>query len=322
MSHQAEASRAEAEAARWFEALRRTSVTTQALRDFHVWKRDPENAAAFGRVETSWKAAGALGSNPEVQAAVDAVLARHPARRRTNWRFVAAPIAAAAVGLAVWAPAAVSPSYETGVGEERVVALTDGSRVRLNTDSAVRVRYWGGERRVVLRRGQAFFDVAHDASRPFCVEAGPAEVLALGTKFDVRRRDGAVAVTLVEGRVRVEGEDGGAATLAPNQQLTVTKAGVSAPRPLAAAEAAGWTTGRLTFRGEPLRDVVAEANRYSRRKIELAVPEALAGERVSGAFDAGDIDAVVAALTQYYGLQAETPSADVIRLTPRPPAGA
>lgn len=322
MSHQAEASRAEAEAARWFEVLRKTSVTTQALREFHVWKRDEANAAAFGRVEAGWKATGALGSRPEVQAAVDEVLARHPARKRVDWRFVVAPIAVAGgLGLAVWAPGMVSPAYETGVGEQRVVALSDGSRVRLNTDSAVRVWYWGGERRVVLRRGQAFFDVAHDASRPFLVEAGPAEVRALGTKFDVRRSDGSVAVTLVEGRVRVERDGGGEATLAPNQQLTVTKAGVGAPRALAAAEESSWTTGRLTFRGAPLREVVAEANRYSRRKIELAVPDAMAGELVSGTFDAGDIDAVVAALTHYYGLEAGAPSAEVIRLTPRAPSG-
>jgi len=318
MSDQAGASRAEAEAARWFETLRKTSVSTDALRDFHVWKRKPANAAAFGRVEAGWKAAGALASHPDVQAETAALLKRRPAKRRVDWRLAVAPIAAVGAlgGLAWVAAGTLAPVYETGVGEQRVVALSDGSRVRLNTDSAVRVLYWGDARRIYLRRGQALFAVAHDARRPFLVDAGPAEVRALGTKFDVRREADGVAVTLLEGRVRVEDDAGATRELAPNQQLRVTARGVSAVAPVAAVQAASWTTGRLVFQGVPLREAVAEANRYSRRKIELAVPDTIAGEQVSGTFEAGDVEAVVAALTHFYGLEA-TRSPDAIRLTPR-----
>lgn len=317
MSDQAGASRAEAEAARWFETLRKTAVTTEALRDFHAWKREPVNAAAFGRVEAGWKAAGAVARHPDVQAEAAALLRRYPAKRRVDWRVLVAPVAVVgAAGLAWFAAGTFAPTYETGVGEQRVVALSDGSRVRLNTDSAVRVWYWGDTRRIYLRRGEAMFAVAHDPARPFLVEAGRAQVRALGTKFDVRREPDGVAVTLLEGRVRVASGTGAAKELAPNQRLRVTAAGVSAVQPVSAAQSLSWTTGRLVFQGVPLRDAVREANRYSRRKLELAVPEEIAGEQVSGTFEAGDVDAVVAALTHYYGLEA-THAKTTIRLTPR-----
>jgi transmembrane sensor len=322
MSDQAGASRAEAEAARWFETLRQTSITTEAVQAFHAWKRDAANAEAFGRVEAGWKATGALAAHPEVKAATEELLARRPRRARRasgrrGWLLVAAPAAlAGTLALGWFGAGVVSPTYSTAVGEQRTVALADGSRVRLNTDSAMRVWYWGHDRNIYLQHGQAYFEVAHDASRPFVVWAGAAKVRALGTKFDVRRVGADVAVVLVEGRVQVDSEMGAARELAPNQRLTVSKAGISPPAPTAAAESVSWTAGRLVWRGVPLRDAVADANRYSKRKIELSVPQAIADQPVSGEFNVGDVDAVVAALSSYYGLSATTPSPDVIRLSP------
>jgi transmembrane sensor len=322
MSDQAGFSRAEAEAADWFAKLRRPAITTKALRDFEAWKRDERNALAFKRVEAGWKATGALASHPDVQAATAKALKRHPEWAvRVTWRTGASVALAcglaAAAGGAYWFSRQLAPSYSTGVGEQRSVVLEDGSRVRLNTDSAVRVWYRGDERRVTLRRGEAFFEVAHDASRPFRVRAGAAGVVALGTRFDVRRETGSVSVVLLQGSVRVDRNGGDARTLLPNQKLVVTGQGVSQPRPADAAETSSWTTGRLTFRGAPLRDAVAEVNRYSKRKIVLAVPDSVAAEPVSGVFDVGDTDAVVAALTMFFDLEASPPDGAVIRLAPR-----
>lgn len=319
MTDQAELSRAEAEAAEWFERLRRPAVTTRALRDFHAWKRSEVNAAAFRRVEAGWRATGALVGDPEVQAAAREVLARRPLRRRRDWRQILAPVAAGgALGLVLlgaWVDRALIPAYRTGVGEQRLVVLEDGSRVRLNTDSAVRVAYWGDARRVFLRRGQAFFEVAHDPARPFRVDAGEAEVRALGTRFDVRREAGGVAVTLLDGRVRVEDDRGEAADLEPRQQLRVTDAGLGRVRP-AAPEAASWTTGRLVFHDAPLAAAIDEANRYSARKVELVGAPRLAAEPVSGVFDAGDVEAFAAAVAEAYGLRRTAGPAGTIRLAP------
>lgn len=325
MTDQAELSRAEKEAAEWFELLRRPAVTAQALRDFQAWKRVEANAAAFGRVEAGWRATGALVGHPEVQAAAREVLARRPLRKRRSWEQLWLPAGVVgALGLMIlaWAMRDVAPLYQTEVGEQRLLALDDGSRVRLNTDSAVRVVFWGDTRRVFLRRGEAFFEVAHDASRPFVVDAGGTEVRALGTRFDVRRAGDAVEVILVDGRVRVEDRRGGVAELAPRQQLRVTDAGLSRVRP-ALAGAPSWTTGRLTFRDTPLAAAVAEVNRYSERKVELVDAASLADEPVSGMFDAGDVEAFAAAVAQVYGLQRSGGPDQAIRLSPaRPqPAG-
>ena len=318
MGDQAELARAEAEAAEWFERLRRPAVTARALKDFHAWKRSETNAAAFRRVEAGWRATGALVGHPEVQAAAREALARRPLRRRRDWRQIWMPataLGALALILLAWADLGVFPAYRTGVGEQRLVALEDGSRVRLNTDSVIRVAYWCDRRRVFLRRGQAFFEVAHDPARPFVVSAGGAQVRALGTRFDVRRDHGAVAVTLVDGRVRVAASRGDAAELAPNQQLEVTSGGLS-PVQAAPADALSWTRGRLVFRDTPLSAAIAEVNRYSARKIDLAEASGLADEPVSGVFDTGDVDAFAAAVAAVYGLRPTGEPGGAIHLAP------
>lgn len=324
MSHQANLSRAEAEASAWFTKLKSQSpaITRDALFDFRDWKQNAANAAAFARVEKAWKAANGLRDDPDIQALTSDALQRNPPQQTKERRRFALPAAFAVVVMASAAAfltaGGLSPSYQTRVGEQRLVPLSDGSDVRLNTDSKVRIRYRGAERRVILERGEAFFDVAHDPSRPFVVAADGARVRAVGTKFDVRRASSGVGVTLVEGSVLVR-QDGrpGETHLAPNQQLTVTAQGISAPRPTDAGDAASWTTGRLRFRNMPLSDAVAEVNRYSDRKLVLDAPAALAAEPVTGEFDVGDTEAFVTALTVSFDLQASDTSSRSIRLAPR-----
>jgi transmembrane sensor len=213
------------------------------------------------------------------------------------------------------------PTYSTEVGGQRLALLEDGSRVRLNTDSKVQVHFTRTERRVKLLRGEAFFEVAHNAARPFTVDTGEAHVRALGTKFDVRRDGDATQVTLLEGRVQI-GQAGrpSTATLVPNQALTVTATGITAPRPSNAVEASSWTSGRLTFRGVPLKAAVQEINRYSAKKVVLAVSGAVGDEPVSGQFETGDTRAFVQAVATVFNLHASDAGGD-IRLAPSPPPG-
>jgi transmembrane sensor len=221
-------------------------------------------------------------------------------------------------GGAVIAVGQMAPTFSTEVGGQRLEVLKDGSRVRLNTNSKVQVRFTGDERRVKLLRGEAFFEVAHDAARPFTVETDGTKVRALGTKFDVRRDGDAVQVTLVEGRVQVR-QDGrpAIATLAPNQAITVTAAGISAARAANAVEVAGWTTGRLTFRGVPLQSAIQEVNRYSAKKIVLSASSYIANEPVSGQFEPGDTSTFVKAVEAVFPLRASDAGRE-IRLAPSP----
>lgn len=323
MSESANRSRA-TEASQWFTIMTRPDVDPKDLERFRVWRRDPENGAAFAKVKATWQTAGGLAGRPALAAATEAALAAHPPRpatMRPSRRFVLKPLAVGLAGLAVVAVGYGAwrqrePTYVTEVGGQRLEVLADGTRVRLNTDTRLRVAFHDGVRRVVLERGQAFFDVAHDAARPFLVTADGAEVRALGTRFDVRRDGEAVRVTLVEGRVEVRTAGGAQAVLAPGEGVVADPQGVSRPMATNAEAVASWTTGRLTFSGVPLREAVAEMNRYSERKIILKAPKAIAREPVSGQFVTGDVETFAAGAGSLYGLKVTSETPREIRLAP------
>jgi transmembrane sensor len=123
-------------------------------------------------------------------------------------------------------------------------------------------------------------------------------------------------VTLVQGRVEVRAGDGQEAVLSPGEAIVADRRGLSRVAAVDAGEVASWTTGRLTFSGVPLRDAVAEVNRYSERKVVLDAPESVAGELVSGQFVAGDVENFVAGARSLYGLKVTAETPREIRLSP------
>lgn len=160
--------------------------------------------------------------------------------------------------------------YATPVGRSRDITLADGTLMTLDADSAVRVSAPGSSRRVAIDRGQAFFQVAHDAAHPFVVSAAGNSVTALGTQFAVRTASERVVVNLVEGSVRVDTPVlGRTTTLVRGNTLTIGASGLHLTR-AGADIATGWRKGELTFDATPLGQVVAELNRYSAQRIELA----------------------------------------------------
>ena len=297
------------EAAEWFTRLNQRTVTTADVKGFSEWRRDPENARAFSRVEAMWDAAGALAKSPEMSAlAREAAGLRPPPKRRSTTGRLLPIGAAGALALAFGATAFVWLSqqptrYATAVGEQRTFQLEDGSRITLDTASEVAVRFNDSRRSVTLATGQAMFDVEGDPGRPFVVAAGNTRVTAVGTRFDVRRSGAGARVVLVEGRVDVrrEAASDGQWTLAPGQQVTT-----STDRPTVAAAnlpaATSWTTGRLTFESTPIGEAVAEMDRYSRAPIELR-DERISSIEISGVFNTGDVDGFVAALSDLYALR-------------------
>lgn len=310
----------QAQAADWLARLGNHAVSTETLREFREWRDHPANDLAYQEAEAVWEESGRHAADPEILRMTAAALAR-PRRRRIPWpaaRPAAWSLALASLlvlGLAlIFGARLAAPTYATGPGEQRLIRLADGSRVHLNVESRVRVRYGRGERRLELARGEALFDVAHDPTRPFVVRADGTDVRALGTRFDVRRRPGGVQVTLLEGVVRVERRAKAqpqtqtqatpqAWTLAPNQTLMLTAAGRAERSAADAAQATSWTTGRLAFRETPLAEAVAEVNRYGDRKVVLD-GAALPARRVSGYFDVGDTEAFAQGVAAVFDLQA------------------
>jgi transmembrane sensor len=250
-----------------------------------------------------------------------------PSRRWLTAAVAAAALGALSLGLALlWDVRPVSPvsvpgsaatlHFVTRHGEQLNRRLPDGSVLHLNTDSAVTVRYSISERLMTLTSGQAVFEVAHEQNRPFRVLAGTAQVLAVGTRFDVHLMPAATLVTVVEGRVAV----GLAPTLAgrtvrqgspaaielrANQQLLVAEADWPArPVTVDAERSTSWLRREIVFDHEPLERVAAEFNRYASKPIEITTP-ALKSLQISGVFATDDPDAFIAFLRSLKGVRVE-----------------
>lgn len=171
--------------------------------------------------------------------------------------------------------------FATEIGAREMATLSDGSRVTLNTDTELHVAFAAGERTVILDRGEAMFEVESDAKRPFVVEAAGRRVTAIGTTFLVRRHANAVAVTLMEGRVKVESH-GALRMMEPGQRLILRDSGaIGLDRP-AIDSITSWRRGELVFRDTPIAEAVAEMNRYTRKPIRLAADPG--DKRLSGIF--------------------------------------
>src|SRR2546430_5836693 len=252
-----------------------------------------------------------------------------PSRR---WLTAAAAMAAVAVSLGLFSLWNVRPiaqvsapgiiaalHFETRSGEQLSRRLVDDSVLHLNADSAVTVRYDKKQRLVTLTAGQADFEGAHGPTRPFRVFAGAAEVVAIGTKFDVRLEHDSTVVTVVEGRVAVGpspllkklGPHSGQnhpprfVQLGADQQIRVaadewpaTPAAVDAQRTTA------WLHRQIVFDQEPLERVAAEFNRYAPKPIEIATP-ALRNLEISGVFATDDTEAFIAFLRSLTGVRVE-----------------
>jgi transmembrane sensor len=312
-----------AEAAVWVARLHGPDRSSGMERECVAWQgRSAAHALAFERCTETWQAAAGL--------TLRAYASESSAGMRAGrWRQSPARVhlaAAVALVLGVLGGASVFPwragLYETGVGEQRVVVLGDGSRMSLNTSTRAHVGMSASLRSVKIEHGEAYFEVAKDVGRPFIVQAGGATVTATGTAFAVRSADegssgnDALMVTLVEGQVVVRASAGAvdgkekAVVLAPGERLRVRAAGMapgrSAGSPLDRPrldQALSWRRGEVVFDDIALLEAVAEMNRYSTRAIVVRDTAAVRSMRVSGVFRTGETRQFANALAELHGLR-------------------
>jgi transmembrane sensor len=215
---------------------------------------------------------------------------------RMPWKSVmAVTLVALASALGWYLTQGNAESYRTRVGRTKTIPLADGSQVTLNTDSLIRVAVTQAERRIELSHGEAFFVVAKDSLRPFVVAAGANRVVAVGTRFAVRREGEEVRVVVTEGKVRLQGNARGkllatqldAGAVAQTKDTAVRVQQKSTPE---AEQILSWRTGYVSFRDAELSEAVAEFNRYSRRKIHIEDPQ-IADIRIGGNFRTDNADA-------------------------------
>ena len=260
---------------------------------------------AYLRLDAAWSSAdrlAALGPKPE----------QSQTRRggAPIWIGIAAAVViAAGIGITASRFIAEPPErvYTTPIGGRETISFADGSKIELNTDTVLRTRMTTSQRTVWLDKGEAYFQVKHDAAHPFAVMAEGHRVTDLGTAFLVRRDSGRLEVSLVQGRARVESETvlmpSQSATLAPGD-VVVASANSMAMEKKSAADldnALAWRRGMLVFHRTPLADVAREYNRYNRTKIVIAGADV--GRRViSATLPATDLNAFARMAREFFGL--------------------
>lgn len=310
-------------ASEWFMRLQDPGVTLEETSEWQLWMNaDEKHAEAFARIEEIWNDSWDL-------------LGKRRGRALTlhGWPL-AASLAAVAIFTALmlshellpW-PGGTTQTVETLVGENRSLRLSDGSRVTLGGASRLSVSMSAKSRNIRLLAGEAFFLVAKDPTRPFAVDAGQATVLAVGTQFNVRRGTDRVDVAVVEGQVMVTPDTSSnpftwllsqparrsPTHLAIGQRTTIDAAGLGSTEPLPDADSAtAWQSGRLVFRQEKLREVVANVNRYAAKPI--AIDDAIAELQFTGTVLNGSVPGWIASLDSAFGIEAqEEPNRIVLR---------
>lgn len=316
-----------AEAASW--RVRLSEADADSMPEFEHWLETPENRAAWEQLSRSWDYFDQVAQSPDIIAARKAALAdAEAAASRTAGRRMVRLVGSIAALLLVAVLGAGSywwlngpQDYRTAMGERRVVTLSDGSKLSLDSDSEVTVRYAAHARSLHLLKGQARFDVAHDRSRPFSVVAGNQKVIATGTAFNIDMAGPKVLVTLIEGHVVVLPADESQAAhngsrvieLKAGQQLA---AGAATPPQIVPANiqrVTAWTVGQLIFDDEPLSSVVARVNRYGGTRVVISDPT-VGALKISGVFNAGDVTGFVDIVTHYLPVKAVSENPGTIAL--------
>jgi len=284
------------EAIEWWVRLDAGALSYGEHLAFQAWlAKDSTHVAAFEEVCHFWGDLGRLPASPSGPVV--------PARR--VWFFGAGTAAAAALMLflafddlsLLW-----RADFATGTAQTKTVTLEDGSRVELNADSALARDFSGGRRRLFLLKGEAWFEVAADPSRPFTVEAAGGATTALGTSFDIATQKARTEVTVLEHSVQVSAE-GEKCSVEAGQQ-TAYGPGISVLAPYAAdpRRATAWRRGKLIFDEKPLGDVVAALGHYHHGF--LFVSPSIRDLHVSGVFSTSKPVEALRAIELSLGLRA------------------
>jgi len=216
--------------------------------------------------------------------------------------------------------------YATPVGKQQRFTLSDGSILQLNTGTQVTLRYSETKRQLNLLQGEAYFEVSPDANRPFIVDTGFGEITAIGTAFDINRREDSVVITVTHGVVaisdtRVFNQSGNlfeylsdkqtphqdkphrTIKVSIGEQVTVNaNSGISVVENADLEKITAWRSETLIFRDARLIDALTDLNRYLAQPIDLSDPS-LQTLRISGTFNISDPNSTFAAIASSFQLE-------------------
>lgn len=283
--------RIQKEAAQWLARLNSEEADYQQRRQFRRWiAQSPVHRQEFFKMR-------------EIMAGIEGALANSPKTVLAKKRIALSRLGIAACLLLVVAGFIHYDLYYfwladhlTRVGQQQMLTLADGSMLYLNTDSAIKLDFNTNRRRIELLKGEAEFVVAHDAARPFVVSVGSQTVTALGTDFSVRESEDGLIVSVFENAVQVKRDEESLAVVEQGQNLRVPEHIAQLDiRPIEIEEARAWRDGKLIFTAKPLREVIAEINRYRRGEILLLATDS-AERTVSGVFALSRLDDSIAVI--------------------------
>jgi len=316
------------QAGEWLLDMKCSAVSPEALEEFNTWmSEDDTHPDRMDLVESVWNALDVLEDDPVTVKAVQESIEKEQRGSKRRWldrlhlnlptfRYAAAAAVTVLVIGALWLTRSGTPlpvDHRTAIGEQRMIYLADGSTAHLDTQTAVSIWYDGNLRRVELIEGQALFSVAHETERPFVVTVGNAAVRALGTEFNVRKKDnGKIAVAVASGRVQVgrkaqilrddsregtlgsipdtvadpesEGETAGSQPAEPprlamevveqgEQLLFDASETAHEVKTVEVHRISAWQEGRLDFQNAPLSEVIGELNRYVETPMVIGDPD-------------------------------------------------
>ncbi len=307
----------------WLVMLRSPNLTPENEAEFFVWlEASPAHQAAYLQAEQTWERGKVM-----VQARARRQRAAAQSEESSwrdffnfgSWQYGAiASVLFVALGVMGYSQFVDQPPttvfYQTAVGEQRDVLLSDGSTLTLNTNSRVKAVISRNRRVVYLESGEVFFSIASKPDRrPFDVYTDTGMVRVLGTKFTVYDSGDSTLVTVQEGSVGVDqqpesgsGEDASFeadVTLKRNQQVVVEDSSTAlVVQDVDASAGLGWRSKSLVFRGDPLQKVVDQINRYFEQQIKIG-DEALAQKQVAAVIQVSDFEIMLSTLTQALNLE-------------------
>lgn len=311
-------------AADWLVRLQEGELSSEALESWQHWLEvSADHRRAFDDVQALWGKLGALPHLPKAPGSAEIQQDRYagdvrvrqwrarrtarPTARRWVWVSAASILVAIGGGMGAWQYWQNGPplprTYQTVTGQHQTVRLPDGSVMELGAASAAQVHYSDDERGIELLDGVVYFDVVRNSRRRFVVRAGGGSVTALGTAFTVQRRGTDVTVVVSEGLVEVAkpvpaarapvvdvNRQPSVVQLPAGQQVAFSsREGLALPEATDVAAATAWREGRLVFQDESLGAAIADVNRYSRVRIELADAQ-LAELRLTGTVVTSHVD--------------------------------
>lgn len=294
----------------WLVRLNSGEASPAELEQFREWlKTTPGADKVFERVGRAW---GLMGEAHRLAEDTASPPKPEPIKRsvrpirRFGWGRAVAALAACFllfVLLQSNPPSLWTADYRTGTGEQATVSLQDGSRVQLNTQTALDVEYSASSRRLKMRQGEVFFEVAKDPARPFIVQVEGHEIQAVGTAFNIYQMEAGVRLSVTEGIVRLTPATQNAPVeLEAGEGIFIKPGGLGPVKNFDSTTPIAWLKKQIVFNSTPLGDVVAEINRYRDGKIFIW-DSSLASLKVSGTFHLQNPDEILDAITRAFAIQ-------------------